>query len=105
MQRLSRKGNYFRPLVVARWGMLSILPPGVGPVIKSKNEYHNAVKAALRAAGLPASFESEAPEYESYLACADLIGDGEVVAERSSEGRVRILVSAPNQDDRHRIAP
>jgi hypothetical protein len=75
-----------------------MLPAGVGSVIKNKREYHSAVKAALRHAGLPISYQTEAPEYASYLACADLVGDGEIVAERSPEGRVRILVYAPRGD-------
>lgn len=70
------------------------VPTGANLVIKSELEYMEAVRTALRKAGLPLTHASNAPNYDHYVACAEVIGDGDVVAQRAADGKIRILVRA-----------
>lgn len=67
-------------------------------VIKNEREYFDAVRAALLEAGLPPAHSAEAPDYDDYVVCAEVVGDGDIVADRSADGRVRILVRAVRAD-------
>jgi hypothetical protein len=63
-------------------------------MIKTLSEYREAVQNALAPFGLSESEDDILSGYEDYISCAEILGDGDVIAERDDDGDVRVYVRA-----------
>ena len=61
-------------------------------MIKSEQEFWKAVRSALHKVGL--STPDQDVSYQNYLLCAELVGEGDIVAERLPDGSAKVFVSA-----------
>ena len=62
--------------------------------MKTFVQYRKAVLAALAPFGKTETEQQSVDGYKEYLACVEILGDGEIVAEPDETGEVRVYVKA-----------
>jgi hypothetical protein len=66
-------------------------------MVRSFDEYRDAVAKALAPYGLRETEEQSRKSYQDYLSSIDVVGDGDLIAERNHDGEVRIFLTSPRQ--------